>query len=716
MVGSSETPDPSTTEDEPYIPASQELPEFTLRAALLGVSLAMILGTANAYVGLKVGMTVSASIPAAVISMGILRSFKGSNVLENNIVQTMASAGESLAAGVIFTIPALIFVGVWSDIHLVETFLIALLGGLLGVLFTIPLRRALVVEEGLPFPEGVAAAQVLRAGEEGGEGVLTLVAGLALGGFYSFSQLGLRLWDDALEGARRVGDAVAYLGVNLAPILLAVGYIVGSRIATVVFLGSALAWFVLIPIFMTGIPGLWAGFGYPTGLDPLTAGYAIWNEHIRLVGGGAMITGGFHALWKARGSLGSALNQGFSGPTSSRRGDGGDERPRTERDMDLRKVVASAGLLMVPIFGLYWFFTGSPVTGFVAALLMGVAGFFFSTVAGYMAGVVGSSNNPISGVTIVTLIFASLLLLLMGASGPQGVLGALGVGAVIAAAGAIAGDNLQDLKTGHLMGATPWKQQAAQVVGVVSFALVAAPALLLLDQVFGIGSTLLPAPQAGLMAIILEGVFGIGGASLNWNLVFLGAAIGAALIPLGVPILAAAIGIYLPFLLTAPIFIGGWLRHLVASYTETHKEDDARAREETSEDVEDDVERTGILFASGLIAGEALTGILLAFVFLAEPTRTSRVVTGLIAPAFFGVLLATVAYLLGRNLLGRWRKPVALGLLGLGVAGSLALWVQGFTYTFEAGAAWPGTIVLTYIAGLLVVVPLRRFFVADDAS
>lgn len=599
--------------DRPLIPADEALPEITVRAVVLSVLLAAVLAAANAYLGLFAGMTVSASIPAAVASMAILRLFRGSNILENNIVQTAASSGEALAAGVIFTIPALVLVGYWPAFDYWQTAMIAAVGGLLGVLFTIPLRRALIVTARLRFPEGLATAEVLKAGSAGDRhdfpsnrstgDLRTLLSATVLGGAVKFSESGLRLWTDSLEGARQVGRWVLYGGINLSPALLAVGFIIGLNTALVVFVGGVVGWLVLMPLY-----GLLNGL--PADLTDLDAAKFIWSTRIRYVGIGAMLIGGLWTLtellepvWKSL----VVLKDSYRTSTASVHQQA---IIRTEQDASPVWIVVPFVLSLVTTAWIYTNVVGSFATGVLMTAVMAVAAFLFSSVAAYMAGLVGSSSNPVSGVTIATIMVASLLLVIfMGQGHPAGPAAALVIGAVVCCAAAMGGDNLQDLKTGHLVGATPWKQQIMQVVGVATGAIVLAPVLALLQAKYGIGEPTaghphpLSAPQATLMAGLALSVFGTG---LPWPLVGLGALIGIAVIlidrrqkALGrlfrLPVLAVALGMYLPLKLSATIFIGG-LISVWASRAGGGKEPS----------------RPGLLFAAGLITGESLMGILLA--------------------------------------------------------------------------------------------------------
>jgi putative OPT family oligopeptide transporter len=595
------------------------LPQLTVKAIALGIVLSMILAGANAYLGLFAGMTVSASIPAAVISMGILRLFRDSNILENNIVQTAASAGESLAAGVIFTIPALVILGYWNVFDYGWVTIIAGLGGLLGVLFTIPLRRSLIVEEGLAYPEGRATAEVLKVGEDPKSGVRQLALAAVTGALVKLGSSGLRLWSETAQTATFAGKGIAYIGTNVSPALLSVGYIVGLNIATLVCVGGAISWFVAIPIYsalyLESDPMLRQMVADGAGATDVA--FQIWTTQIRYMGVGAMLTGGIWALISMRGSLVSGVRSGLHQMSARSTG----ALDHTEQDTPMQLVLIGIAIFVVPIFFLYSNIHDSLGIGISLpmTIVMVVAGFLFSSVAAYMAGLVGSSNNPISGITIATILFSALLLLwLMGSGEDQNRVGppaAILIGAVVCCAAAIAGDNMQDLKAGHLLGATPWKQQVMQGVGVISAVLVMAPILNLLLRAYGIGipteerPNALLAPQATLMASVAQGVFGAG---LPWGMVAVGAVIGAVIIgvdeylkkidaPWHAPVLAVAVGIYLPLELSVPIFLGGLMAHAV----ERSLADRPQADRERSM-------RLGILAAAGLITGEALLGIFLA--------------------------------------------------------------------------------------------------------
>ncbi|MBL7140973.1 MAG: oligopeptide transporter, OPT family [Planctomycetes bacterium] len=585
------------------------LAEITVRAVILGVVLSVVLAGANAYLGLLAGMTVSASIPAAVISMAVLRLFRRPNILENNIVQTAASAGESLAAGAIFTLPALIILGAWTSFDYWQTTVIAGLGGLLGVLFTVPLRRALIVEANLAFPEGVATARVLEVGERGGAGIGPILAGGALGAAYKLGQTGLGLWAGSIEAARRVGGRLAYVGADLAPALVAVGYIVGINIAVLVFLGGALNWWVAIPILSAS--GDAAG-----AVDPAEAAKAIWSTQTRYIGVGAMIVGGLWAVIRLWPSLMRGIRSGIEAYRHLRRA-GAAEVPRTERDAPMPWIGAALVVSVIPLFFVFRHVTGNIGISAFMALVMLVAGFLFSAVASYMAGIVGSSNNPISGVTIATLLVSALLLAALGTGSATGPAAAILIGAVVCCAAAIGGDNLQDLKTGHLVGATPWKQQVMQAVGVLAAAFVIAPILSLLLEAYGIGEATaahpqpLPAPQATLMASVARGVFEW---NLPWHMIGVGMGVAVAVIVLDLvlerrqsgfrtPVLAVAVGMYLPLELGTAILAGGLIAWATGRYRRRRDGEGAPSAR---------LAGRGVLLAAGLITGEALVGILLA--------------------------------------------------------------------------------------------------------
>ena len=577
----------------------KNLPEITIKAVFLGIILSMILAGANAYLGLFAGMTVSASIPAAVISMGVLSLFKKSNILENNIVQTAASAGESLAAGVIFTIPALVLLGYWDSFNYLEVAKIAAIGGIIGVLFTVPLRRALIINAKLKYPEGVATAEVLQAGDKAREGGKADGGGLKIigitslfGGLVKLFQSGFGLWSSDIAAANVISakkGAIFGIGSDLSPALVSVGYIVGRNIGILVVGGGLISWAIAIPIYS-------AIYGFEG--NALDAAWDIWNSKIRYLGVGAMVIGGVWSLIKLFKPLIEGIKASFA---ALKNRDNSQKLSTEENDLPINYVGYALLILIIPVFLLYLNIVESIGIAALLAIVMMVFGFLFSAVAAYMAGVVGSSNNPVSGVTIATILFTSLLLLaLLGTGSGVGAASAIMVGAVVCCAAAIGGDNLQDLKAGNILGATPWKQQIMQIIGTLSSALVLGLVLDILHTAYTIGSPTLSAPQATLMKSVSDGVFT---GNLPWNFVFIGGFIAIALILIDlrqekigsefrVPVLAVAVGIYLPITLTVPIFIGGMINHLGKK---------AGGSENS--------EKKGLLMSSGFITGEALMGI-----------------------------------------------------------------------------------------------------------
>ncbi len=571
--------------------AGDSVPETTVRAIALGLVLAVVLGAANAYLGLYAGMTVSASIPAAVISMAILRGLlRTGTILENNIVQTIASTGESLAAGVIFTVPALVLVGVWQDFEFWPTTLITMLGGLLGVIFMIPLRRAMIVERpDLSYPEGVACAEVLRAGDTGGRGLAGIALGVAVGGALKFLIEGVGLVRGALEIAGAAGRSVFYLGASISPALIAVGYIVKLRVAAQVFLGGALMWFMALPLLG----------GYESG-DAMALALATGKSSIRYIGVGAMLVGGVSSIWSVRRGIQGGIRglRGFGAPTSA-------STARTDRDMSFTALLTLFVFTVAGVFALYEYLLDSQVAAIASTVVMVAASFLFVAVATYIVGLVGSSNSPVSGMTICALLLASAVMLAVGVRGESAMLAVLGVAGVVCCAACTAGDIAQDLKTGQLVGATPARQQWVQILSVVVPSFVFAPVLSLLHHNGGIGEKW-QAPQATLFASLTKGFFG--GGDLPLNLVYIGVGIGLVALainaalertknPFRLYLMPIAVGMYLPLTVTAPILIGGALHWLV------------------SRSKKDDANDPGVLFGSGLIAGEALMGIALAAAF-----------------------------------------------------------------------------------------------------
>ena len=582
------------TEFKPYIPAERVTPELTITSIVIGILLAVVFGAANAYLGLRVGMTVSASIPAAVIAMGVIRVLMRKNsILESNIVQTIGSAGESLAAGAIFTLPALFIwaaEGKGQTPGVLEITLIALIGGLLGVFFMVPLRNALIVKEHgvLPYPEGAACAEVLLAGEEGGSNASTVFAGMGFAALFKFIIDALK----AVSGeiTLTVKGFAGAIGTQIYPAVMSVGYICGPRISSYMFAGGLLSWVVIIPLIVLFGSGIVMYPGTVTIGEMFAEGgaSAIWSSYIRYIGAGALATGGIISLVK---SLPLIINT-FSGAIKSMVGAGAASGKRTDKDISLLIVVPA----IVALTLLVWLIPAIPVS-LLGALIVVLFGFFFATVSSRMVGLVGSSNNPVSGMAIATLLFTTLILKFTGATGISGMTSAIAIGSIICIVCAIAGDTSQDLKTGFLLGATPRKQQIGEVIGVVASALAIGGTLYLLASAWEFGSAELPAPQAGLMKLITEGVME---GNLPWNLVFIGVAVAVLVEVLGIPVLPFAIGVYLPVHLNACIMVGGLVRLVL---------DKLRYKDEETKTA---VVNDGVLFCSGMIAGEGLVGILLA--------------------------------------------------------------------------------------------------------
>jgi OPT family oligopeptide transporter len=627
--------------------------EMTVKAVVLGVILSVILAGANAYLGMFAGMTVSATIPASVISMGVLSLlFKRHTIFENTQVMTCASAGEALAAGAVFTIPALVIMGAsgWEKgFDYWQVVLICGFGGVLGVLFTVPLRRALIVEGDLQFPEGIATAEVLKSGQTGGSAIKAIALSAIGGALFKIGATGLYLWHDVFQVAARVKlgakTTVAYFGSNLSPALLSVGYIVGLNIAILIFIGGAGNWLVTLPICAAcDIPVVYKEEGKKdrkidsetlTVVDEegnvvkdekgkvikitdLEYAEKIWAQHTRYVGVGAMVLGGLWAVIKMWRNIVAGIKSGLSAYKQSGGGEASIRIPRTERDIPMKWVLTLIIFSVVPLFFLYNAAVGKLAVSAPMAIVMLIFGFLFSAVAGYMAGLVGSSNNPVSGVTVATVLLSALLLvLLLGKGAANGPIAAVIIGAVICCAASIAGDNLQDLKSGYLVKATPWKQEVMLIIGVIAAALVLAPILNMLMKAYGFKGhwsatdKALSLPQANLMEAVSTGVFKGG---LPWAFFFGGIGMALGLIILDeilrrkgssfrTPVLAVAIGFYLPFELSVPILAGGILRLLINRY---------QKRKQMTEEQKKSAEQTGLLFASGLITGEALIGILLA--------------------------------------------------------------------------------------------------------
>ena len=584
------------TEFKPYIPAEKVTPELTVTSVIMGCILAVIFGAANAYLGLRVGMTVSASIPAAVISMGVIRVIlRRNSILESNMVQTIGSAGESLAAGAIFTMPALFL---WAEEGLsdkpgiVEITLIALCGGILGVLFMVPLRNALIVKEHatLLYPEGTACADVLLAGEEGGANASTVFSGMGLAAIFKFVVDGLKLLPADVAAAFK--SFKGEIGMEVYPALLGVGYIVGPKIASYMFVGSLMGWMVIIPMICLFGPDTWM---YPaaegTTIAQLYANggaAAIWSTYVKYIGAGAIATGGIISLIK---SLPLIITT-FRDSMKSMIGSKSTSTERTAQDLPMQFILLGI-LAMVFII---WIVPAIPVT-LLGAFIIVIFGFFFATVSSRMVGLVGSSNNPVSGMAIATLLIATFAIKSSGKTGIDGMTAAIAVGSVICIIAAIAGDTSQDLKTGYLLGATPKKQQMGEMLGVVVSGLAIGGVLYLLDAAWGYGTAEIPAPQAQLMKMIVEGIMG---GNLPWGLVFIGVFLAICLEILRIPVMPFAIGLYLPIYLNATIMIGGVVRGLL----DRRKGVDEKTKTAQSTD--------GTLYCAGMIAGEGLVGILLA--------------------------------------------------------------------------------------------------------
>ncbi len=585
---------------KPYISADKVLPEFTVTSILMGIILAVVFGAANAYLGLKVGMTVSASIPAAVISLGVIRVImKKNSILESNMVQTIGSAGESLAAGAIFTMPALFLWAEEGKIAMpgyLEITLIALFGGILGVLFMIPLRKALIVEEHgtLPYPEGMACAEVLLAGEEGGSNASTVFAGMGLGAAFKFIVDGLKIVPSDITTPNIKGYA-GQIGVEIYPALIGVGYICGPSISSYMFAGGIIAWLVLIPavVFFGGSVDF-ATLGN-TGLAGQTiaevyeanGASAIWSNVIKYVGAGAIATGGVISLLKSL----PLIIKTFAGAMKSLKNTSGGTNVRTDRDLKMPVVL---GIILIVII-LIWLVPSVPVS-LLGAFLIAIFGFFFATVSSRMVGLIGSSNNPVSGMAIATLLISTFVLKATGNTGMAGMTGAIAIGSIICVIAAIAGDTSQDLKTGFIVGATPAKQQVGELIGVVASGFAIAGVMSLLNKAWGFGSAEIPAPQATLMKMIVEGIMD---AKLPWVLVFMGVFLALALEVLRVPVMPFAIGLYLPIYLSCGIMVGG----VVRLFLDKKKQAEAKKKEMIS---------NGTLYCAGMIAGEGLVGILMA--------------------------------------------------------------------------------------------------------
>ena len=620
----------SSREDfKSFIPASKSIPELTFKAILVGIILAIVLGAANAYLGLYVGMTVSAVIPGAVMAFAILKPLKGT-ILEVNLGMMGAAAGEALAAGVIFTVPALVILNKWGfpgweTIQYVPTTIVALIGGILGVLWMISLRRALIIKTDLPFPEGIAVAAVLTTtmGTKGKTGAIWLLFGAVTAALFKFGQLSLHIFRDVTDGVVHIGryiiggverDGYIYGGIAASPALLGVGWIIGPKISSFVFVGGLLGWVVILPLLVLagGIPVPSDEFA---SLGPTLGGFfTVWSEQIRFVGVGAMLTGGLWTIWKLRSNLAGGIKEAVIGIKGGQIA----VKKRTDQDLNFKWVFLAIIAMIIPIFFVYHWISNYqfPVLSGFMAIFAVLFAFIASAIAGYMAGLLGSSNNPISGVTVSVLLIVSLMLFVAGI-GVEGMVIAILIAAVICCAAAISGDVLQSMTCGHMIGATPKRQQIVEIIGVVAAAPFLALVIQMLDKAFGIGTRQLVAPQAFLMAGITKGILG---GEMLWPYVLVGFIVAFILILVNLPVLPVAIGLYLPFYLSVPIFFGGGLRALtnrvIAKKYGTVQEEEISdwelAIKNTGVKPQEKAIRTGLLLTAGLIAGEALLGVTVA--------------------------------------------------------------------------------------------------------
>jgi putative OPT family oligopeptide transporter len=598
----------------PFVPASEHMPEFTFKAVFLGAIMAVTLGAANAYVGMRAGLTVAATFPAAVVAMAVLRGFRGT-ILEENIARTTASVGEALVAGAIFTIPAFVISGAWDELHYVQATAIMLIGGVLGVLFVIVLRRTLVVEAELPFPEAIAASEIVKAGQGGQTGAKYLFASLGLAAFWELlkNPNGIQFVNDAtskfvafrestvelFQTRVQYGGGMLLNTPHASPMLMGVGYIVGTRISAILFSGALMGWLLLVPLALflnPALPGI-----LESGQDMTGLANQIWLRQIRPLAVGTMIVAAFYTLYNLRSSLIAGIGKAITQLNLKAVG----AAERTEVDLNLKKVMVAVGFAAIATFFLYLHFAQAVKGALVLTVAMVVLGFLFAAVAGYLVALIGSSNNPISGLTLTALLIAAVLMVFLGVTDVHGVAGVLGVAGVVCCAAGVAGDMMQDLKVGHILGGTPWRMELGEIIGVIFAAFVLAFPLMALDRVYQIGSADLPAPQAGLMALMANGIVA---GEMAWPLVIVGMffAIGLILIKAPAPMLVA-VGMYLPFQATAAIFVGG----LIKWFFELR----LKAKKATS-DERQRAENLGILMSSGFIAGESLMAVVLALLVI----------------------------------------------------------------------------------------------------
>ena len=639
------TPDKSPSGFIPFVPEETSLPELTVRAVVLGVLMAIVLGAANAYLGMRAGLTVAATFPAAVVAMAALRALGGS-VLEENISRTTASVGEALVAGAIFTIPAFVISGVWDELRYWESTAIMLVGGLLGVLFIIVLRRTMVVEAELPFPESVAAAELVKAGQGGQTGAKYVFQAMGIAGAWELikNSNGIQIVSSSAttfinlgrSTIEMLGQQVSYVGGFIlqspaaSPALVGVGFIVGPAISSTLFAGAVMGWLLLVPLGLFLNPELVGESTDAAVLIDLST--EVWLKQIRPLAVGTMIVAAFYTLFKLRTSLVEGIGRAFTDIKNARTSGGAVTRHNL--DLDFTKVGFGIAGLSVPLLALYWFFSRSLPGAVLLTIVMIILGFLFAAVAGYLVGLLGSSNNPISGLTLSTLLISALLMVGIGVTGPSGILGVLGVAGVVCCAAGIAGDMLQDLKVGHILGGTPWKMEVGEIIGVVVAAVVLIWPMIAMDRVYEIGSAELPAPQAGLMALMAQGIVG---GEMAWPLVVTGMFLALGLILINSPSpMLIAVGMYLPFASTSAIFVGGLIAWMLSRKL---------ASSGASEKAVTRATNTGVLLSSGFIAGEALMAVLLAFVVLAGSAfGLTRVLPSLAQSTLLGGLVFVLLY------------------------------------------------------------------------
>jgi len=616
---------------KPYVPINTDMKELTFKALFLGIILAVILGAANAYLGLKAGMTVAATFPAAVISMAVLRLFKGT-ILEENISRTTGAVGEALAAGAIFTLPAFIITGVWKEFNYLTSTLLMLVGGILGVLLVIILRKTMVEDATLPYPESRACAEIVKAGQGGQTGAKFVFGSIGLAAFIELfkNPNGIQVIKDSVKGFLQFGQSKINLlnseaqiisaggkkavfsqkgGMLLqspaaSPAFLGVGYIIGFKLAAITFSGGIFGWIFLMPIVLFLMSNDLSIFAESSNWMEIAK--AAYNSTVKPIAVGGMLVGAFYTLFKMRKNLIGGIARGFADIKAARSGEG-NQVARTDKDAPLGIVLIAIGVIVICMIVLYHSFTAEWGSAVLAAVVMGLAGFVFAAVAGFLVGIIGSSSNPISGLTLSTLLIAALLMVIVGMKGSPGVAAVLGVASVVCCVAGVAGDMMQDWKVGHILGGTPWKMQVGGMIGVIAAALVLVVPIMLLHQANTIGSEALPAPQAGLMAMMSQGIVG---GEMAWPLVIAGMFFAVALIMIGSPSpMLISVGMYLPFNTTFAIFIGGLIKFIVDKVSEK------RIKEPKDKDI---VDNTGLLIASGLVAGEALVGILLAGLVVAN--------------------------------------------------------------------------------------------------